>query len=560
MNETGSNEKKTNGKGLAIDGKKWTRRKLLGTMGMAGAAAIVCGTALVQGNGPAHANGEAAAGAEPLTNAGTASSTGATTTSPTISALETPAALQPDYVRLLREHNETATTLYARVTGNRKVEAFIPFKGSRCAQYAFEKDPNDDFIKLMGGSVAVLETSYAPAGAVDYASKTGTWVTGFPPNDYTTQVGATFTFAFDGTGFDFQHFTDARGGVWSFAVDGVAVATVSTHIDAVPASELRVNYGVRPVVRGLANGTHTVVATFQGDDPSHAPSGGAGTSRGWVRNAANLATKEDKNRTALLYGASQSLLPTKKFDALHSWSNKEFALNVAPAGSGLAPQWLPEHVNVATVFAVSQRIYFDDDEITDWTPDSTVRPVKSVKIVQQLLGKHPGDPTNPLAEIDCVHTVSAHGVSVKSKIKWLRPVTIAAGYGMMFPVFGPFAAKLATSAGGSYEATATDGSKTDMAENDRSLSYAYVHGSSGTEGEPDTVVAMTVHDIAKTFRYGLPGRRAAGSVVWLQHRDASMQKLYPQVFEAHTAADGETYEASGTYFIGELPLAYRLLV
>ncbi|MCP3773400.1 hypothetical protein NLX71_08740 [Paenibacillus sp. MZ04-78.2] len=92
---------------------------------------------------------------------------------------------------------------------------------------------------------------------------------------------------------------------------------------------------------------------------------------------------------------------SKQFDVLHSWSNKELAFSVMPAGSGLPSQWLPEHVNVGTVYAV---------------------------------GRHPSDPGNPLAEIDCVHTASASGVSVKSKVKWLGPVTISTGYDMMFPV------------------------------------------------------------------------------------------------------------------------------
>lgn len=386
-----------------IRGKRLTRRTLLASIGMAGAT-LACGTLLrpnVSGAG-----------------AGASVFESVYKNPPTDSPPKEGAAYPPqvDFVRLLREHNETAATLYAKVSGNRALEVLIPFKGKWCAHYAFAKDPNDDFIKLMNGSVSVMTPVNPPPSAV------------------------------------------------------------------------------------------------------HA---------------------------------------SKQFDVLHSWSNKEFAFSVTPAGSGLPSQWLPEHVNVGTVYAVAQRIYFDDAEIADWTPETSFRPVKSVKIVQRLLGRHPSDPGNPLAEITCVHTASASGVSVKSKVKWLRPVTISTGYGMMFPVPGSFAAKLLTGCGRSYDAVATDGSTTDLTENDQSSSYAYVHNSAGANGEPDTMVAMTIHDIANTFRQSMPGRRAAGSIVWLQHRDASMQKLYPQVFDRYTAAAGETYEAGGTYFIGELPLADR---
>lgn len=470
---------------------------------------------------------------------------------------ETSVYPQVDYVRLLREHNETATTLYAKVTGDRMLEVAVPFKGKRCAHYAFAKDPNDDFIKLMQGSVSVVDTVYTRTGSLDYASKSGVWVTGFPPNEYTTQVGATFSFTFDGTGFDFQHYTDNRGGVWEFNVDGTLAVAVSTHIDAVPAGQVTSGVARQPIARGLAGGTHTVIATFKGDDPEHAPAGGAGTARGWVRNAANYSNKDDFYRTAIVYGAAQSLGLVKLFDVMHSWSNKEFALSVTPAGSGYPSQFLPEHSNVGTVFAVSQRVYFDDAEIADWTPETSLRPVKSVKVVQQLIGRHPSDPANPVAEISCVHSVSAAGVSVKSKIKWLRDVKVTVGYGMMFPAFGSFARSFVTGFGNRYDAAAADGSTTDLTENDRAVSYAYVHDDTGSMGEPDTVVAMTIHDIAKTFRQGLPGRRSGGSVVWLQHRDANMQKLYPQAYENCTVSAGDTYEAGGTYFIGELPLASR---
>lgn len=521
--------------------RPWTRRALLASFGAAGAA-LAAGTGFRLSASGADSQPNAAGYAYSVQSG-----------SPTSESCAHP---QSDFVGLLQSHNETATVLYAKATGDRMLEVLVPFKGKRCAHYTFGKDLNDDYIRLLGGAVSLLDQTDFRISALDYNSKTGVWVTGYPPNEYTTETGTTFSFSFHGTGFDFQHYADTRGGVWEFAVDGAVMAAVSTHLDAVPAGQLSSFIGKRPIARGLANGVHSVVATFKGDDPEHAPSSGAGTARGWVRNAANYSSSADTYRTAIIYG-EQQLNPDKLFDVLHPLSNKEFAIRVSPAGSGYTAHWLPEHSGVGTVFAVSQRVYFDDEEITDWTPDAAVRPVRSVKIVQRLVGKHPSDPGSPVAEIDSVHTVSASGAAVKTKIKWLRAVTISAGYGMMFPAAGAFARTFATSLGGVYDASATDGSKTDLAENDQAASYAFVHDDSGVNGESDTVVAMTVHDIAKTFRYEQPGRWSSGSVVWLQHRDTNVQKLYPHVYDRHTVPAGETYEAGGVYVIGELPLASR---
>lgn len=247
----------------------------------------------------------------------------------------------------------------------------------------------------------------------------------------------------------------------------------------------------------------------------------------------------------------------KRFAVLQPWSNKEYAICVSPADSGHKHQWLPEHNRVGTVFAVSQRIFFDGIEHADWREDATFRPVKSVRIEQRMLGIHPDEPDSPLAEIDCTHTVDADGVSVHSAIRWLRPVSIAAGYGMMFPTVGEFIDKLVTGCGRVYEATATDRSRTNLIEDDRAESYAVVHTPEGADGQHDTIAAMTIGHIADTLRWGQAGRRRNNSVVWLEHRNESIQKLYPQVYDNHTVQPGETYEASGTYCIGEWPASKR---
>lgn len=117
----------------------------------------------------------------------------------------------------------------------------------------------------------------------------------------------------------------------------------------------------------------------------------------------------------------------KRFEVLQPWSNKEYAICVSPAETDYKPQWLPEHNQLGTVFAVKQRLYFDDIEITDWTVGDTFRAVESVRIEQSMLGVHPDDPAGPVAEIYCTHIVDRNGVAVSSTVKWLRPVSIRAG-------------------------------------------------------------------------------------------------------------------------------------
>jgi len=329
---------------------------------------------------------------------------------------------QTDFVQLLRDNSDSPETLYAKITGDRRLEVLVPYKGTRCAHYDFGKNLHDDFMLFRGGAVSELVVK--PSGQPDGAP----------------------------------------------------------HIDA-----------------------------------------------------------------------------AKRYDVLKPWSNKEYALCVSPAGSGHPHQWLPEHNRTGTVFAVSQQLFIDDEEVTDWSGQAGFRPVQSVRLVQRMIGIHPDDRSRPIAEIDCSHTVDRRGVTVRSKIIWLYPVSIGSGYGMMVPIEGSFAYKLVTSLGRVYDATATDRSRTNLLDDDQAVSYAFLHRPDAEDGRSNTVAAMTIHDIGSTLRYGQEGRRRNNPVVWLEHRNEQIQKLYPQVFDQYTAQAGDFYEAAGVYFVGELPESHPLL-
>ncbi|UOB94172.1 BppU family phage baseplate upper protein [Bacillus wiedmannii] len=245
---------------------------------------------------------------------------------------------QRDFIELLRNHN-TSSNMYTRIVGDRTLDILIPLRGNKVAHYTLRKDTKDDYVKLEDCAISNLNVVAQKVNAINYKSDTGAMQKANPPNYYTTTVGDTFTFTFDGTGFDFQHFTDNRGGLWEFKVDGTVVKTISTHIHAVPTNELKVNYGIRPVARGLAKGTHTVIATFKGDDPANAPASGANTARGWVKNDTGYAQAAEAHKTALLY--DDLLHPVKEIDLLVPFSNKEFAFRMKPNGSSVNAEWIP---------------------------------------------------------------------------------------------------------------------------------------------------------------------------------------------------------------------------
>ncbi|WP_459503086.1 BppU family phage baseplate upper protein [Bacillus sp. C1] len=456
---------------------------------------------------------------------------------------------QKDYVELLRNHN-ISPKVYTRILADRTLDILVPIRGNKVAHYTLRKDVKDDYVKLEDCAVSNLSVVSQKTNAINYKSDTGAIQKANSPNYYASVVGDTFTFIFDGTGFDFQHFADNRGGLWEFKVDGTVVKTISTHIAAVPTNELKVNYGIRPVVRGLTKGTHTVVATFKGDDPANAPAGGANTSRGWIKNDTGYAQAAEAHKTALTY--DDLLNPVKEIDLLVPFSNKEFAFRIKPNGSAVNAEWIPEH-SAATVFKTNQKIYVDDKEITSWTADTTVKEAQIVRAVQSMKGFHPGDLTNALCEIYSVHTITTQGATFDIKVKWLKDTFIEDGYIAMLPGSRPFVDKLLDANGKSLDTIATDNSFNDIVNGEKITSYAMLN-TTGT----DYVAAMKINNINTSLRKGQAGLR--DPLVWLQHRDATLQKLYPQVYKNCVVKAGETHQFSATYYVGELPLAAQILL
>lgn len=107
----------------------------------------------------------------------------------------------------------------------------------------------------------------------NYDSTTGAgWNKTSSTYHYTTTIGDTMLFSFNGTGLDFLSQATDRGGIWEFIIDNEHRINVSTHLNAISDKTfLTGNLYKKELARKLPRGIHSVVATFKGDDPSNAP-------------------------------------------------------------------------------------------------------------------------------------------------------------------------------------------------------------------------------------------------------------------------------------------------
>lgn len=424
-----------------------------------------------------------------------------------------------------------------------------PVSSTQGFQYVFEKNANDDYIIMLDGHIASISKSELLSLAKNFDSMTGSWNTASMPSYYATTVGATFLFSFTGTGFSFNHFADNRGGVWEFVTKDSKNVTVST-VQKSTWNATNISNNNQVVVNGLSSDTYTVVATFMGDDPLHVPSGGAGTSRGWIvfETRPEVPTKSLKILDLFENG-------TKTDDVLYSYSNKEFALSCRPFSSGYAFNFVPEHNAIGTAFKLIDQQLTVNGNLTDWkVVGRYIKNVQNMQLVQKVQGKSPED-GQPFVEITTIHSYKNGVMSIQGKAKFIKKTELNVGYGTMIPYFLSFSNKMKSSFSNVYPTVLTDGSHTNLtAESDQATSYVFLNDT----GKPNYVLAVTVDTPSKTFRYGENQR--GNPFAWIENRNSTLGKVYFQPFNNAVVDIGYTYNFSSRFLVGIIPNIMDLIL
>jgi hypothetical protein len=418
--------------------------------------------------------------------------------------------------------------------------------GNNHSTYSFKKDPNDDFNKL--GVCFVGKLGLSSPNTTDYKSnttnRTGTWVLDYPPNYYATVVGATFSASVKGEKITFAHFSDPRGGIWEFVVDGDTANKVTISTWAAVGT-----YDVEDVIKtGLdPNVVHTVVATFKGDDPAHVPSTGAGTSRGWATNQTNTTTQG-----TMVYYPINGYIQSNKNDAtlLNDDSNKEFAITIkAPGKSGY---FVPEHTAPVAFNAEPPKYIVDGVEVNFATmAQSTFMTCNAYFELQQHCYVVLPNNTGNIAEFWITHHIDKNGaVSYTGKIKALQPCTFAVVYPMMIPC-DPTNTNLIVTGIGNQRVPTTDEAFHYLSE-EKDKTYSAC-GISSTK--KNYIVAGTIENPVKTYRVGKDYKPPVGQDLFVWDR-ASTPKIYFSTALELPMQVGDGYNWAGSIAAAEIKSIY----
>lgn len=462
--------------------------------------------------------------------AGDPESAFANTLSAAIAAQAAP--VQSDFARLALDQGPRYTTMRLAKVGTSTYSVRLN-DGERGAIYRFIKDTNDDFIKIdscyTGYGLGLVGLDSPEPGDL-----TGTWNTASAT--YYTQVAAsTATMTVPG-GSTLQlriNKTD-RGGLWSVAVDGGAPVTVSCWGATGTTEELvTVATGLDPDV------SHTVVCTYAGDDPAHAPS--TSPSRAYLR-------KNDSAGT--LIGSVPDAATTKM--VLADGSNKEFAFTPNIGGQF---NWLPEHDAVGSCFKVTDPEWLVDGSPVDVGAMSIgdYAEGETIELRQHFKGKIIASNTEVLEFWTSHRVTKADGLRFTGRCTALTSLDSLVGYCMMLPSWNATANTFMTALGNS-QVNSTD-EQYHYFGNERDACFS---GAIISAANPEVIGAGTLEEPRLTYRRGKVGKPPEGESLFVWHR-AAKPKMYWQPFSTWAMPVGSTYTWGFQLAVADIPGIYSTL-
>lgn len=405
----------------------------------------------------------------------------------------------------------------------------------------FSKNANDDYFILSESYVGATTISELPKEYVNYTKVSGTIDTQYTTH-FATEINTKIKATISGTIIYLRRYGDNRGGIWEFTVDGDTdnKVRISTFKATAGTDDVK-------IFENLKDTTHILEGVFIGDDPVNAPSGGV--SRAWLPYSTTVET------TKTFYSRIVNVNMVREKNLNTAMSNKDFALRIRPSGSTGEYHFVPEHNATGTAFKISDTKFLLDEKPLDVMslPVGISQIGKNFKIIQSVHGKYPNG--DNLVRIDNVHNISLDGsVRLMGKVNVLKDIEIQDGYFLMLPVSTDVATRLKTSRQNNYATTKIDGSRTNLtAEKDDTTSYIFT-----SSVNTNLYSAMTIHDPYRSMRVGESGKFPTGQTAWIEHRNASMQKLYQSIFRLTTITAGTELNYDGSYISGELSNVHNM--
>lgn len=406
-----------------------------------------------------------------------------------------------------------------------QIDGFVPIKGSKFAKYPIIVD-GGGFIRLNEANVGTISSGLVSSIWQNYDSKTGVWTTG-SANQYTQEVGATMTYVFTGTRIEFRSYTDTRGGLWSFVIDGGDPILISTYATVA-------GNKYQEITNTLSNSEHTIVGTFLGNDPNNTPTD---TARGWAYFGDEVSSGTFR---VDVYADSYT-----SEVSIQSSSNVELAFKAAKSGSAYAQQWFPYHGDITTI-PVSRSILIDGVAISDFSA-SDILSCQKIEIKGTYTIINTNEAGESLITLTQNFRIDKYGYYVDYELEALQD-TFISNYGWMLPVHRSWATQLLTNLGDVYSLTDSDAVIDSIANEDSVRSFKVTSSINANYQLTSVFVNLNA------LRPGQDNRGYSVSpypVLFIENRnDATVNKIYAATYRSKTLIAGEKHRVKNIYYIG----------
>lgn len=417
---------------------------------------------------------------------------------------------------------------YLKISAENDLTAFLKIADNEFAASRYFKDTADEFLKGYENYVVKNTTTVGEkttnenykdiiAGSMTYTGGN---------NHYTTNVGTTISYSFKGYYIDFTALCNATGGLWKAYIDDEVVGTYSTFGTGAPTTFL--------ISDNLEDKTHTLKLEFIGQDPNNP----VDSPRGWLRYDVN-------NVNTTFSVKSKDIITTTETPVTFTstFSNKEYALSVRDLEKTKTAEWFPSHNNIVTTIKGDNfvRELIVDGVNVDLTK-ATYSPIyfNEAKLIQKVQNKLSTEET-PRAEITFTVIFRGNKVHNEIKIKWLQDSEVTSGYVMQMPFNANWFSQVVSN---KFELAQKDTVNTGTSTMLPNLEATQFTGVSDNAVGKDYIYKMVMTEITEPYKE-----------VKLAHRDAALQKLYPQNYKYTAKTTGTIDYFKGYYEFEKLPNA-----
>ncbi|HJA91280.1 MAG TPA: hypothetical protein H9948_10885 [Candidatus Jeotgalibaca merdavium] len=385
------------------------------------------------------------------------------------------------------KNNGTIDKMY-QVVSSEEFNIYLRLNKNEFVKYTFKTNGQENYIRLF--DIVISEAGRNKEYSTHAYENPTVAVLGTSTNNhYITEIGGKVYLHFYGTGVEFNYYSRSNGGVWRPKIDGRIYPNISTYnANAIAKSTV--------IADDLPQTNHTLELEFIGADTNtvDAP-------RGWLIGG----------ETFVVTSESDGVTMNDKAELTVTGSNKDFAFHVKPLDIEGAEQFFPLHSGNNTTNAVERKLLIDGNVI-DMTSSTELTPFETGSFTEILESKMTYE-TGLRAKGKILWEFKEDRLSQELEYEFLKDSMVLNGYVFMLPVQKQY----------------FDYLKTDKREivNQRDA----VIGVS-THFKDLNVETIRAYFVEPYNMYNLEVAIEKGSHdyqrLWLQRRDESISKLYPQ--------------------------------